>query len=106
MVTNDADLAPDVFARLQSFAPRYMWWKSPERAILFPYQLMARTMDLGTFEDTKALVELVGTDVLREVIHRAEIGWFRPRSWHFWHYKLDLASDVREIPPVPGERFV
>ncbi len=100
------NLNPETIEHLKPFAPKYMWWKTPDQAVLFPYQLIAKVMDLGTFEDTRALIHLVGVAILKDVIRNAEIGWFRPRSWHFWHYKLNLAGDIGEIPPVPGERFV
>jgi hypothetical protein len=38
------------------------------------------------------------------VLQRAEAGWFSPRSWTYWHRKLDLAP-ADAIPPLPRRRF-
>lgn len=84
---------------LKPFA-KYIWWKTPDEAVAYPYRLIAQVMNIGEWDDVCALVKLVGDDVLRDVIANAEIGWFNERSWHYWHYRLGLA-EVDCVPPMP-----
>ena len=86
---------------LSKVSPTYIWWKTPEDALLYPDRLIAQVMDMGTYPDTRDLVCLVGTDRLREVVLRAEAGWFRPRSWSYWHYRLGLIDPEDKPPALP-----
>jgi len=52
----------------------------------------------------RKLSEALGDDGLRRVIDGAEAGWFNERSWHFWHYRLNLAC-VDQVPPLPVRRI-
>lgn len=89
---------------LLSVAPTYVWWKSPEDALKYPMHLIARIMDFGTLEDTQRLVATFDTERLATVLRHAEIGWFRPHSWSYWHYRLGLTAADKNPPPMP-ERF-
>jgi hypothetical protein len=89
-------------ALLKTLAARYVWWKTPEEAMLYPDRIAAQVMNLGTWDDLTAMVETTGEDYLREVLRRAEIGQLNPRSWHYWHYRLGLAEyGVVPVPPMP-----
>lgn len=90
---------------LLPFAQKYIWWKTPDEAVKYPFRVMAQVMDLGTLEDMHALAKLVGDDTLRAVVRHAEAGQFRPRSWAYWHYRLGLA-EVGHVPEMPRRRFV
>jgi hypothetical protein len=86
--------------RLLELARRYTWWLVPEEAMDYPQRVIARIMDMGTFEDIHELVSIVGEDSLRQALQTAEAGQFRPRSWSYWHYLLNgLADDT--LPPLP-----
>ncbi len=86
--------------RLLDLAKRYVWWLSPEEALEYPQRVIARIMDMGTFEDIHELVAIVGEGSLRQALQNAEAGQFRPRSWSYWHYLLNgLADDT--LPPLP-----
>ena len=61
-------------------------------------------MDIGDYDDVQELVKQVGDDYLREVLTDAEIGQFSPRSWTYWHYRLDLA-EPGAVPPLPTRRL-
>jgi len=91
-------------ASLQAMAAKYIWWQTPEEAALRPRRVVAQVMDLGTFADVRALEKMVGPEALTEVIRRAEPGWFSPRSWHFWHRRLGLAS-TGVVPALPVRCF-
>ena len=88
---------------LKPLASKYIWWKTPEEAVLMPERAIAQVMDIGDFSDVQALVSQVGDEVLREVLTHAEAGQFNKRSWAYWHYRLDLA-DVDCVPPLPVRR--
>ena len=89
--------------RLLELAKRYTWWLGPEDALEYPQRVIARIMDMGTFEDIHELVGIVGENSLRQALKRAEAGQFRPRSWSYWQYLLNgLADDA--LPPLPVRR--
>ena len=87
-----------------TLAPAYVWWKSPDEAIRYPYHLLARIMDTGTIEDIAQVMAIFDKSTLREVVANAEAGWFRPNSWHLWHYWLGLA-DFDAVPLLPKRVF-
>ncbi|MCS7080912.1 MAG: hypothetical protein NZ585_12805 [Chloracidobacterium sp.] len=88
---------------LADLAQRYVWWKSPEEAHDDLRRLAIQVMNLGDFDDVQRLLALVGEDYLADVLRTAEAGDFEPRSWHYWHYRLGLATDGT-VPPLP-QRF-
>ena len=107
MHTLTSDIPEIEVERLQAlkrFASEYIWWENAEEAIRFPNRVIAQVMELGIFEDTRELVSLFGEAKLVEVIQHSQAGWFTPRSWHYWHYRLHLAG-VDEIPPLPVRRI-
>ena len=77
-------------------AGRYIWWQTPEEALVRPQRVLARVMDLGVWEDWIRMAELFPPDALADVLDGAEIGQFSARSWSFWHCRLD-----RELSPMP-----
>ena len=90
---------------LKPYARRYIWWQTPEEAVRDPHRLMAQVMDIGTFEDARDLIRLVGETRLREVLEQSQAGWLRPCSWSYWHYRLGLAETEQDIPPLPERRI-
>lgn len=90
---------------LVPLARRYIWWKTPEEAVLMPERVIAQVMNTGDYSDVQVLVSQVGDEVLREVLLHAEAGQFNERSWAYWHYRLGLSS-VEDVPSLPVRRFV
>lgn len=87
---------------LRRLAPRYVWWKTPDEAMLYPDRIAAQVMNLGTFDDLTEMVEATGENYLRGVLEQAEAGQLDVRSWHYWHYRLGLAEyGTRPVPPMP-----
>jgi len=86
--------------RMLGLARRNVWWLEPEEALEYPQRVIARVMDMGTFEDIHELVGIVGEDVLRQTLKGAEAGQFRPRSWSYWQYLLNGLADAT-LPPMP-----
>ena len=91
-------------ASLHPFACKYIWWKTPEEALLQPERVIAQVMNIGDYDDVQTLDALVGEDVLREVLLHAEIGEFNERSWAYWHYRLGLA-EWNTLPPMPTRKL-
>lgn len=87
-------------ALLRTMAARYTWWKTPEEALRFPQRIVAQVMNLGTFEDFMAVNRQLGDDCLRQVLATAEAGQLNPRSWHYWHYRLNQVNPG-DVPPLP-----
>ena len=79
--------------------PRYIWWQTPEEALVRPQRVLARVMDLGVWEDWIRMAELFPPDALADILDDAEIGQFSARSWSFWHCRLDreLSFMLRRI---------
>jgi hypothetical protein len=109
-VSNPSVTAPPDLDSLRALARKYVWWEQPEQALRFPNRVIAQVMNLGTFNDVRGLIEIVGEDRLREVLCAAEAGQFDARSWHYWHFRLGLTAPdglppelpVRAIPGAPG----
>lgn len=84
---------------------KYIWWKKPEESLVDKQRILAQIMDLGTEEDTRFLLENNKSEDLCFVLRNAQPGWFRPKSWTFWHYVLDIAEHEKDIPPLPSRNF-
>jgi len=89
---------------LHRLASRYIWWKSPEDALMYPDRLIAQVMDMGDFDDMEELARLAGDERLRTVLAHAQAGQFRPKSWHYWHHRLGLATSGG-VPPMPARKL-
>jgi len=88
---------------LLRMAQRYVWWKTPEVAIQYPQMVLARTMNMGLWEDLCELVQVFSKEELRKVLETAVIGQFNARSWHFWYYRLTDCA-LGEVPTLPVRR--
>ena len=89
---------------LKGFARKYIWWKTPEEAVEFPFRVIAQVMNIGDYADVQLMANQIGDDILRSVLTHAEIGQFSERSWTYWHYRLGIAS-LDHVPPIPARRF-
>ena len=89
---------------LKPFASKYIWWKTPEEAVVMPERVIAQVMNIGDYSDVQALASQVGDKVLRDVLTHAEAGQFNERSWVYWHYRPGLSS-VGHVPALPVRRF-
>lgn len=89
---------------LMPFASKYVWWKTPDEAVLMPQRVIAQVMNIGDYDDVQALAGLVSKETFKEVLSCAEAGQFNERSWAYWHYRLRLAS-LGNVPPLPQRTF-
>lgn len=86
---------------LAEFARKYLWWGTPAAALRSPDRVIAQVMELGDFADVARAVDAFGERRLVAVIERSEPGWFSPKSWAYWHYRLHLTPYDRMPPPRP-----
>jgi transcriptional regulator with XRE-family HTH domain len=96
-----ASPSPEILRRM---ARRYVWWQSPADAVKDPRRIIAQVMDIGTLEDLQALAMAFGKTALVDALRHARPGWFRPKSWVFWHKVLMLETGSG-IPPMPKRRL-
>ena len=89
---------PDAITAL---ARTYIWWMTPEEALMLPRRVAAQVMDIGTMEDCATVQTFFGRREMGAVLRNAAPGWFRDRSWTYWHYRLGLTPWGDEPPPVP-----
>ena len=66
-----------------------------------PERVSAQVMNIGDYDDVRALVNLVCDEYVREVLRNAEIGQFNA---HLWHYRLRMA-ELGEVPPMSTRRL-
>ncbi len=88
---------------LQRWAVKYVWWKAPDEALAHPERIVAQIMNIGDYDDVRALFKLVDEEYLRAVLQRAEAGEFNERSWAYWHYRLGV-SEPGEVIAIPERR--
>ena len=84
-----------------ALAKRYIWWLPPEESLAAPLRVVAQVMDIGIWEDCNAIRGYFGVAAMKNAMKHASPGWFRPRSWFFWHYRLNLTPWGSEPPPMP-----
>lgn len=87
-------------------ARKYVWWKQPEDALKDQNHFLAQIMTYGTAEDSFWLLKQWGEEPFIKALQNPPVGVFNGRSWHFWHYRLGLAKDVDEVPPLPKREDV
>jgi hypothetical protein len=88
---------------LRRWATKYVWWKAPDEALVHPDRIVAQIMNIGDYDDVRALFKLVDEEYLRAVLQGAEAGEFNERSWTYWHYRLGV-SEPGEVPALPQRR--
>ena len=89
---------------IQAMAKKYIWWQTPSEAATWPERVIAQVINIGDFDDAKFLIENMGSGALIKALKSAQAGWFNERSWHYWHYRLQLCK-LEEVPALPVRRF-
>jgi hypothetical protein len=102
--TIERRMTQDARGMLRRMARKYVWWKTPDEALAMPERVIAQIMDIGDYPDVLELIEEIGEDALRDVLRYAQAGQFRARSWHYWHYRLGMAT-VGKVPNLPTRLF-
>ncbi len=89
---------------LLKMASTYIWWLTPNEAVISPQRIIAQVMNIGDYADAQSMAVRLGDESLRDAIAHAQAGQFSPKSWHYWHYRLDLA-ELGQVPELPIRRF-
>lgn len=87
--------------KLEELAKRYVWWELPAWAYTHPEIFLANIMNLGTWEDVRAMRNILGDKILIKVLKNAVPGTFTPRSWYYWNIKFDIDP----VPPLPQRSY-
>lgn len=90
---------------IHELARKYIWWQSSKESLAYPLRVVAQVLNLGTAPDCITLEEYFGKKMMRAALKQAEPGWFRERSWNFWHYRLGLTPWGAEPPPLPTRSY-
>jgi hypothetical protein len=85
---------------------KYLWWKPPGGQSHSDDRIIARTMKLGTYEDTLLLKRTVGGMRLVEIMLHAEPGWISDRSCEFWRGRLSFAAGAAIPDRAPRRAFL
>ena len=98
------NLSPEQQGLLEGLT-HYIWWQPGEESLRWPERLIAQVMDIGDWDDECALEDAFEAAVLRTILEHSEAGWFRPKSWSFWNYRLGVVPLEAEAPPMPTRCF-
>jgi hypothetical protein len=86
---------------MKDVARKVIWFEEPETALSDPVRFLTYAMTYAPYEDMVVIRRYVSDDDLREVLERAPPGIFDPRSWSYWHLKLDRYP----APEMPERRL-
>ena len=89
---------------LRRMATKYVWWLTPAQALAQPDFVETQIMNLGDYDDVRALETAIGRERLARALSAARPGRFSPRSWSYWHYRLGLAAPGR-VPRLPRRKL-
>lgn len=85
---------------------KYLWWENPKKIVKTdPYRVLASAMRYANEKSEMAKLNGLDKNILIEVLHNAQPGWFDKKSWSYWHYILHVISIDKDIPPLPKRGF-
>jgi hypothetical protein len=76
-------------SEMKEIARRVIWFEEPEAALSDPVRFLIYAMTYALHEDMSVIRRYVSDDDLREAMEKAPPGIIDPRSWAYWHLKLD-----------------
>lgn len=82
---------------LAAIARRVCWWEPAASTLANTPLFLCRIMALGTWDDACIALEHYGRNAFREALQNAPPSLFDPRSWHYWHHRLELLP----VPSLP-----
>lgn len=86
---------------MKDVATRVIWFEEPEVALGDPVRFLTYAMTYAFYADMAIIRRYVSDDELRESLQNAPPGIFDPRSWSYWHLKLDRYP----APELPTRRL-
>ena len=87
--------------QLAALSRRLFWWKEASEALADRARFLAQAMTYGTWSDIVEARNHFGEDAFRDALRHTPPGIFDERSWHYWHYALNLLP----VPPQPRREF-
>ncbi len=99
---SNAQTRADLIAELGA---RYLWWERDRIAEVSPRRIVAQIMDIGDYDDLRRIERVLGREPLCDALANALPGWFRPRSWSYWHLRLHLREPGEASPAMPARTF-
>lgn len=90
---------------LRALGTKYLWWERQRIADVPSRRIVAQIMDIGDYDDIEQAVRILGFEPFIDALRNAQPGWFRPRSWSYWHLRLRLREPGEPSPPIPTRRF-
>ncbi len=85
------------YPHLAAIARRVCWWEPAASTLENTSLFLCRIMALATWEDICVALDHYGKNAFREALQNAPPGLFDPRSWHYWHHRLELLP----VPSLP-----
>jgi hypothetical protein len=82
---------------LGAIARRVCWWEPVGATLENTPLFLCRIMALGTWEDISIALDHYAKHAFRVALQNAPPGLFDPRSWHYWHHRLQLLP----VPSLP-----
>ena len=55
-------------------AEKYIWWQTPSEAAALPERVIGKVMNIGDFDDAKALLENMDSEALIKTLKGAQAG--------------------------------
>lgn len=98
-------LSADQVNLLKRFAQRYIWWQPPEESLRSPDRILLQVMEIGEWEDCLAMMSGFSRDHLEAALGAGTAGTLSPKSWNFWHIRLNV-GEPGNPPPLPPARRV
>lgn len=90
---------------LLQLAGKYVWWQPPERTLAHRRRFVAQVMNIGDFNDATTLLAIVGRPSFEDALKHAEVGWFTPKAWAYWHYRFELTPYSQRPPKMPSRQL-
>ena len=92
---------PQHSPELLAVAKRVVWFKPPAKTLADDVFFLNHLMVYGTLEDVAVAQQRYDDDDFRRALKNAHPGIFDPRSWSYWHLRLDMGP----APALPGREF-
>lgn len=86
---------------LLAVARRMVWFKPPAATLADDTLFLNYLMIYGTVEDLAVARQHYDDDDFRAALRHALPGIFDPRSWAYWHARLEMGP----TPPRPSRQF-
>jgi hypothetical protein len=80
---------------------RVVWFEEPKVALKNPIRFVIYAMRYATHQDMSTIRRFIDDSELKEALSQAPPGIIDPRSWAYWHVKLEIFPP----PPLPERRF-